>query len=92
MKQGKTIRIIAAILLMVSLFCTLDLGLNLLFSAESGIHDGSYAAYSLLHAVFGIFGDRGWSLDLFFAAFRSSVWVTYVLLAANVVLHFCKET
>ena len=70
---------------------TIDLGLNFLFNTEPGIHDGSYGAHSFLHAVFGIFGDSGWSFDMFFAAFKNSAWITYSLLVVNVVLHFCKS-
>ena len=90
MKNLRTIQIIAAILFLISLFCTVDLGLNVLFNAEPFIHDGSLSAHSILHAVFGIFGDSLWSFDRFFSAFSTSVWITYALLAANVVLHFCK--
>ena len=57
MKKRKTLKIIAAAVFLISLFCTVDLGLNLLYNAESGIHDGSYAVHSILHAVFRIFGD-----------------------------------
>ena len=91
MKQFKIVQITAVIIFMLSLFCTVDLGLSLLYNTEPAIHDGSYAANSFLHAVFGIFGDSGWSFDRFFAAFRNSIWVTYALLVINVVLHFCKK-
>ena len=90
MKKLRTIQIIAATLFLISLFCTVDLGLTVLFNAEPVIHDGSLSAHSILHAVFGIFGDSLWSFDRFFSAFSTSVWITYALLAANVVLHFCK--
>ena len=91
MKQLRTIRIIAVILFLISLFCTVDLGLNFLFNTESSIHDGSYGTHSILHAMFGIFGASRWSFDMFFAAFKNSAWITYALLAINVVLYFCKD-
>lgn len=91
MKQLKALKILAAILFLISLFCTVDLGLNLLFNTEPSIHDGSYGVHSLLHAVFGIFGDSMWSFDMFFDAFKNSAWITYALLVVNVVLHFCKD-
>ena len=90
MKTIRILRILAGILFMISLFCTVDLGLNLLFNAETQIHDGSYGVYSVLHTVFRIFGDSRWSYDRFFFAFRNSAWVTYGLLVLNGVLHFCK--
>lgn len=90
MKKLKSIRIIAVILFLISLFCTVDLGLNFLFNIEPIIHDGSYGVCSLLHSVFRIFGDSGWSFDLFFSAFKTSAWITYFLLVVNVILHFYK--
>ena len=91
MKRLKTIRKVAVVLFLLSLFCTVDLGLNFLFNTEPGIHDGSYGVHSLLHAVFGIFGDSGWSFDRFFAAFNNAAWITYALLVVNVVLYFCQD-
>ena len=90
MKQLRTIRIIAVILFLISLFCTVDLGLNFLFNTESSIHDGSYGTHSILHAMFGIFGDGVWTFDMFFGKFETSAWITYALLVVNVVLLFCK--
>ncbi len=89
-KKWRAIRLIAAALLVLSLFCTIDLGLNVLYNAEPDIHDGSYGTHSILHAVFGIFGDSLWSFDRFFLAFQRSTWVTYLLLIVNAVLHFFK--
>lgn len=89
MKHFKTIRIIAAIVFLISLFCTVDLGLSLLFNTGAVYHDG-YASHSLLHAVFGIFGDGVWTFDMFFGKFETSAGITYALLVVNVVLLFCK--
>lgn len=90
MKRLRTLKTITVILFLISLFCTVDLGLNLLFNMEPSIHDGSYGMYSFLHAAFGIFGDSLWSFDRFFLAFKNSAWITYILLVVNVVLHFYK--
>ena len=91
MKKRKTLKIIAAAVFLISLFCTVDLGLNLLYNAVSGIHDGSYAVHSILHAVFRIFGDSLWSFDRFFLAFRNAAWITFSLLTINVILHFYQS-
>ena len=91
MKKRKTLKIIATAVFLISLFCTVDLGLNLLYNAESGIHDGSYAVHSILHAVFRIFGDSLWSFDRFFLAFRNAAWITFSLLTINVILHFYQS-
>ncbi len=91
MKTLRVIKVIAVVLFLISLFCTVDLGLNLLYNTEPTIHDGSYGTYSILHAVFDIFGDSLWSFDMFFLAFKNSALITYVLLVVNVVLHFLKK-
>ena len=62
MKKLKAIKTIAVILFLISLFCTVDLGLSCLFNAGASYHDG-YWAHSLLHAAFGIFGDSAWTFD-----------------------------
>lgn len=90
MKMG-TIRIAAGVLLLISLFCTVDLGLNVLYNTMPGIHDGSYAVHSVLHTMFRIFGDSLWSFDRFFGAFQRSAWISYGLLVVNGVLHFWKR-
>ncbi len=90
MNKLKTIRIAAAVLLLISLFCTVDLGLNFLYNTEPGLHDGSYGTCSVLHAVFGIFGDSGWSFEMFFRAFQNAVWITYALGVLNVALYLCR--
>ena len=91
MKKRKTLKIVAAVAFLISLFCTVDLGLNLLYNAEPGIHDGSCAVHSILHAVFRIFGDSLWSFDQFFLAFRNAAWITFSLLTINVILHFYQR-
>ncbi len=88
MKRLRTVRTVAVVLLVVSLFCTVDLGLNVLYNTETWLHDGSYTICSILHGIFGIFGDSLWSFERFFAAFRSAVWISFGLLAVNVVLRF----
>lgn len=90
MKKLKAIKTIAVILFLISLFCTVDLGLSCLFNAGASYHDG-YWAHSLLHAAFGIFGDSAWTFDMFFAKFEISAWITYALVAVNVALRFVKE-
>ncbi len=91
MKNTRTYRMIAAALLMLSLFCAIDLGLNVLYNAEPSLHDGSFTTCSVLHGLFGIFGDSLWYFERFFHAFQSAAWVTFALLAVNVVLFFHKD-
>ncbi len=89
MKKIKVIKVIAVVLLLVSLFCTLDLGLNYVYNLEWQAHDG-LTAHSTLHGLFGIFGDSLWSLDLFYSAFEISAWVTFGALVAAVAVSFRK--
>ncbi len=88
MKKMKTFKIIVLIMFIFSLFCTIDLGLNFLYNTELSLHDNSYGTCSILHAVFGIFGDSLWSFERFFTAFSSSVWITFALFIVNIVLYF----
>ncbi len=91
MKKMRTLRIIALFLFIISLFCTIDLGLNLLYNTELSIHDNSYGTFSILHSVFGIFGDSLWSFERFFTAFSRSVWITFILFVGNIVLHIQEK-
>lgn len=83
----KKIKIISILLLILSLFCTLDLGFNLLYNLIPEHLDG-YTTHSTLQGLFGIFGDHSWSLSRFYKAFETSTWITFWLFVANVVLSF----
>ena len=91
MKKRKTLKIIAAAVFLISLFCTVDLGLNLLCIVEKVEPQIHGAEHSILHAVFRIFGDSLWSFDRFFLAFRNAAWITFSLLTINVILHFYQS-
>ncbi len=90
MKKIRIFKMITTVLFMISLFCTIDLGLNLLYNTQPLLHDG-LANRSILHAVFGIFGDSLWSFDRFFEAFKISAWITFALLGVNIIISFFKE-
>ncbi len=93
MKKLKVLKIIAIVLFFVSLFCTIDLGLNFLYNTDPSAlgHDGSYISYSILHGIFGIFGDGIWSFEMFFLAFKNSAWVTFMLMTVNVLLRALEK-
>lgn len=78
----KKIRTILVVLLWISIFCNVDLGLNLLASLIPGMYDG-IGYYSILQPIFGIFVDAGWSCKMYFYAFARSVWVTFILVFLN---------
>ncbi len=90
MKKLDIIKIAAAVLFAVSAFCTLDLGINFFYNLVPELHDG-YATYSLLHGIFGIFPDHSWGFEMFFDAFKNSLWVSFGLLVLNLALCFWKK-
>ncbi len=90
MQHIKIIKTVCSALFIISLFCTVDLGLNFFYNLAPELHDG-YTTCSILHGVFGIFGDHSWSFEMFFNAFKTSVWISFIILVLNIVLYFCKE-
>lgn len=81
----KKIRIASLVLLLISVFVSVDLGLNFFYNLLFEFHDG-LQINSLLHFFFRIFGDSLWSMERFFDAFETSLWISFVVLAENVVL------
>lgn len=81
----KKIRIISLVLLLISVFASVDLGLNFFYNLLSEFHDG-LQVNSLLHFFFGVFGDSLWSKERFFDAFEISLWISFVVFAENIVL------
>ncbi len=81
----KILRATSLILLLISLFVTIDFGINLIASLVGSMNDG-IGNFSTLHYLFGIFGDNGWSHRLYFEAFQASAWISFFLFAENIVL------
>lgn len=81
----KKLRIISLIVLIITVFVSLDLGLNLAYNLFWENHDG-LTVNSILHGLFRIFGDSMWSVERFFDAFKTSVWITFFVLVENSVL------
>lgn len=86
----KRLKLITLVLLILSLFITIDLGLNFLYNLIPEFLDG-YTTYSILHAIFGIFGDSNWSLGRYFFAFEKALWGSFVLFVFYVVLALWKK-
>ncbi len=84
-------RIAVAFLFLVSLFCTIDLGMNFIYNFVSEYLDG-LTSHSILHGFFGILGDNSWSLGMFFELFERSAWISFLLLIVNTILYFFKGT
>ena len=75
----KKLRIAALILLLLSLFVSIDLGFQFFYNLVPELMDG-YASHSVMQGVFHVFGDQGWTLARFYFAFEKAVWVTFALL------------
>lgn len=81
----KKIRIISLVALIVTVFVSVDLGLNLFYNLFSEFHDG-LTVNSILHGMFGIFGDSMWSVERFFDAFKTSAWISFIIFTENLIL------
>ena len=81
----KIIRLVSMIALLLSVFVTIDLGLNTVASLISSMNDG-IGNFSILHSILGIFGDGNWSHELYYRAFEISSWITYIIFSENVIL------
>lgn len=86
----RKVRIAACILFLKSLFVSIDLGMNFLYNLVPEFLDG-YTSHSILQGLFGIFGDRNWTLARFYEMFERSLWVSYILLAINVLLYALRR-
>ena len=81
----KKLRIVSLIGLVIAVFVSIDLGLNLLYNLIPEFLDG-HTSHSILQGIFGIFGDSNWTLGRFYNAFETSLWISFVLFLENVVL------
>lgn len=73
------------IALIITVFVSLDLGFNLAYNLFWEHHDG-LTVNSILHGLFGIFGDSIWSVERFFNAFKISAWITFAVFTENIIL------
>lgn len=80
----KLLRILSLIIFAFASFVCVDFALN--FQSALFLMDGSIACSSLLHRAFGIFGDQGWSIQIFFRTYAISLWVVLFLGIENIVL------
>lgn len=87
MKKLKTWRILSLVLLILALFASLDLGLNLLAAMVPSMNDGIgcwSSVYLLLH------GDGAWSLEAYWQSFRNSCWLSFLLVVENIILYLVE--
>ena len=83
----KKTRIISAVLLVIMVFISIDLGFNFLKSMVPSMNDG-IGCFSIFQigGIFEPFGDSGWSQERYLDAFEKSVWITFVVFVENVIL------
>lgn len=80
----KAIRIFFLAAFALSLFVSIDLGLNVLYTLIPEFQDG-IPSYSILQSTFGVFGSS-WTRGTFFFAFAKAIWVTFALGIVNLLL------
>lgn len=78
----KTLRITSLGVLAITLFVSVDLGLNYLNSTFTEINDGIVC----ISFFKSFFGDNSWSIYKFFNAFSYSLWITLAVFIENIVL------
>jgi len=81
----KKLQIISAAILVLSVFVTIDLGVNFAYSLVPELNDG-IGSHSILQGWFGIFGGSGWTKRTFLSAFETSLWISFLLFAENIVV------
>jgi len=82
--------VFAFVLLLLMVFISIDLGINYITALNVRENDG-ICCVSILHALFGIFGDHSWTLKRFLEAFEKGIWGTFVVLLINIVLAVWKR-
>ncbi len=86
----KMLRIVSLAFLAVTLFVSVDLGLNYLNSTFIDINDG-IACISFFKPFFG---DDNWSVYRFYNTFAFSLWITFIVALENIILaciYICKK-
>lgn len=86
----KKLPIVAIALFVLSLLITVDLWNN--YSHNLVPQDGSISAmYSVMHRLFGVFGDSGWSTERFRSAFALSAFISFGLGVISLQLLYLKS-
>ena len=86
----KRLPIVAIALFVLSLLITVDLWNN--YSHNLVPQDGSISAmYSVMHRLFGVFGDSGWSMGRFRSAFALSAFISFGLGVISLQLLYLKS-
>ncbi|MDK2809088.1 MAG: hypothetical protein PWP24_1825 [Clostridiales bacterium] len=83
----KIVKSVSAMILLIAMFISIDLGLNCLALAVPELQDG-IGYHSVLQSTLGLLENTGIeSRANFFDAFRTSIWITFSIFMANTVLY-----
>ncbi len=83
----KSLRILAAVLLVLTVFVAVDLGVNLAAVNVAELQDG-IGYNSVLQSGFGLLENFGINSHAdFHSAFSVALWIAFFAFAANVALH-----
>ncbi len=88
-KHYKAIRIASLVILILSVFISIDFGLTCLYSLIYEVNDGVVGP-SLLMRVFG--GEDGWLRVDYYNWFRNSVIMTFIVVTENIILAIMSIT
>lgn len=80
LKLGKIVSLIA---FAITFLCTVDLGINYANAILVDYHDGIVLTGILSRFIYG---DRGWSLPVFFESFNNMLMITVILVIENIIL------
>ncbi len=80
----KKIRIFSLVILVITVFVSLDLLINFLGSLIPTMNDG-LGTHSIIPDNL-YFSDDSWSQEKFFNAFHISSWITFLVLVENIVI------
>ncbi len=86
MKMFKIVKIVSAIALVVCVFVSVDLGVNLLGALVPEMQDG-IPYNSVLQSCFGVLEGTLDTREDFFNAFETSAWITFVVFLENACIY-----
>lgn len=82
----KLLKIISLVAIVISIFVSIDLGINCLGSLVPELQDG-IPYHSVLQSLFGILEGQLKTRADFFIAFKTSLWISFAILVENIVLY-----
>lgn len=82
----KLLKIISLLALLISMFVTIDLGINCIGSLVPELQDG-IPYNSVLQSTFGLLENSLTTRADFFNIFKTSVWISFAIFVENILLY-----